>query len=85
MTTRAGRVLLGFTGSVATITCSEIVESILHVGFDVKCVVSHSGEHFVNYARAPIREVVPLFHDDDEWKWSKVRSIFVRSSHCCGR
>ncbi|WAR00695.1 COAC-like protein [Mya arenaria] len=61
-------VLLGLTGSVASIKASQIVSSLIDEKFNVKVVVSENAKHFLDIPTFP----VPVIDDAEEWKgWSK--------------
>ncbi|XP_045483182.1 phosphopantothenoylcysteine decarboxylase [Harmonia axyridis] len=66
-------ILIGCTGSVATIKLPLLIQAILEKNRDVKVnvVLTKSGEHFVRSAPLTF-ENVRVFTDDDEWaSWDK--------------
>ena len=55
--------VLGVTGSVATIKIPELVEKLLLVGFDVRIVTTQNGLRFFSSSSVS----VPIYSDKDEW------------------
>lgn len=62
------KVLIGCTGSVATIKVSEIVEKLVIKGHEVQVISTHHGLHFLDRENANCK----IFTDEDEWNmWKK--------------
>jgi len=61
-------VLVGCTGSVATIKVHEIVAELEKENFEVQLVVTKSARHFLNEAEFKIK----IWKDEDEWSmWNR--------------
>ena len=60
------KVLVGFTGSVATIKAGELVESLQRAGCQVQCVATTAATHFLRDKWA-LPPSVPLFLERHEW------------------
>lgn len=69
---RPPRVLLGLTGSVATIKAAELVRSLSEFA-DVRVVVTTKGEHFFDAAALTEACGVEVLTDEDEWAAWKER------------
>ena len=68
---RRPRILLGVSGSVATVKLSVVVKQLLEWA-DVHIVSSNSARHFFKDADLP-PSCLPVLTDEDEWRnWSRV-------------
>lgn len=68
---RRPRILLGVSGSVATVKLSVVVKRLLEWA-DVHIVSSNSARHFFKDADLP-PSCLPVLTDEDEWRnWSRV-------------
>lgn len=65
------RILLGCTGSVATIKVPNLVQKFMEIGdVEIKIVTTERGKHFIS--REGFLENVEIISDDDEWSaWQK--------------
>ncbi|XP_051953497.1 phosphopantothenoylcysteine decarboxylase [Xyrauchen texanus] len=63
------RVLVGLTGSVASLKAPLLVTQLLEIpGVDVRVVTTDHATHFYDFAEVPVR----VYTDKDEWEmWSK--------------
>lgn len=70
---RRPRVLIGFTGSVASIKAAELVASLTLLA-DVKVVVTAAAKHFLSVDALPLaRPGEDVYGDEDEWReWRSV-------------
>ncbi|PAA92490.1 hypothetical protein BOX15_Mlig019526g2, partial [Macrostomum lignano] len=67
-TKRKRRVLLGCTGSVASIKVPQMCQGLLDRGLDVAVVCTQSAEHFLARADRSMPEgVTRVWRDSDEW------------------
>ncbi|VDN96491.1 unnamed protein product [Rodentolepis nana] len=62
-------VLLGLTGSVASVKAEEIVSLLKQFGFNVKVIATENALHFFDKSKLD----VPIFTDRDEQKYWKQR------------
>ncbi|KAL4528107.1 hypothetical protein Ndes2437B_g00219 [Nannochloris sp. 'desiccata'] len=68
---RRPRILVGVSGSVATIKLTEITKLLLEFA-DVHIVSTKSARHFFNEAELP-QQCCPVLTDEDEWRnWKAV-------------
>ena len=63
------KILLGCTGSVATIKVHEIAGQLMALGFEVQVVATNCAKHFVNNNLVNVR----VWTDEDEWAMWKER------------
>lgn len=63
-------VLLGVTGSVASIYTLKLINSLLELGHDVKLVMTQSGQSMIDYS-IKCKHAFNLYHDGSE-QWSKL-------------
>lgn len=70
----AGRcILLGVTGSVASIRIPRLVDLLLTAGAFVRLVVSERGKNFLTREQPlPSSPNVKVFEDADEWRWDSL-------------
>jgi len=62
-------VLLGATGSVASVKIPLIVKSLLaHEGVEVQVIVTKTAKHFVNVEKLKAETGVKVWEDEDDWK-----------------
>jgi phosphopantothenoylcysteine decarboxylase len=63
------KVLIGCTGSVATIKLSELVDQLKNSNFEVQVVATECAKHFLS------RQIIncKVWVDDDEWNLWKER------------
>ncbi len=61
------KILLGITGSVASILTPSLVKSLLDNGFGTKIVATKPSLYFWNFCLSPI----PVHVDEDEWVGEK--------------
>lgn len=60
--------ILGVTGSVATLRLPVLVDQFTQIGFNVRIVSTQNGLYFFN----PTTLGVPVYTDKDEWNtWTK--------------
>jgi len=59
------KVLLGCTGSVATLKLPELCRKLVECGYDVKVVVTEHARHF--FAVEEVPENVDVIGDEEEW------------------
>lgn len=57
------RILLGLTGSVATIVADRLVAQLLNEQCSVQCIVTQSAQYFLQ----PPELSIPVWKDQDEW------------------
>ncbi|XP_067121478.1 phosphopantothenoylcysteine decarboxylase isoform X2 [Centruroides vittatus] len=73
---RGVHILLGVTGSVAAIKAKQLVQLLQepkseNVRIEVKVVATENALHF--FSLEELKEVAPVYRDDDEWKtWKKI-------------
>lgn len=58
------KILLGLTGSVATVLYDKLIEKFMEIG-EVSVILTERAEHFVSKDFNGIR----VFRDKDEWQW----------------
>lgn len=58
------KVLLGCTGSVATIKVHEIVGQLLDLGFEVQIVATKCAQHFLDKDLVKVK----MWNDENEWE-----------------
>lgn len=64
--------LVGFSGSVATIKDAEILRSLKKTNiFNLKVIYTKSACHFMTLKEHKDLEDVEVYFDEDEWKWNK--------------
>jgi hypothetical protein len=64
-------VLLGATGSVASVKIPLIVKSLLaHEEVEVQVIVTKTAKHFVNVEKLKAETGVKVWEDEDDWKVS---------------
>ena len=61
------KILLGLTGSVATILYQKLIEELQKIG-DVRVILTEKAEHFVSN---DFLKGVKVFREIDEWTWHK--------------
>lgn len=68
MEKKGKRLLLGCTGSVASLKLPELVREFAALGFEMQVIVTEHARHFFD-----VRDVgVKILTDEDEWSlWSK--------------
>lgn len=65
---RKDNILLGVTGSVASIKTANLVDVLESAGYSVRVMCTENAAQFFNAAELPI----PVFRDADEWSsWTK--------------
>jgi phosphopantothenoylcysteine decarboxylase len=82
MEERGARILVGVTGSVASVKLGELVSALLKLG-DVKVVSTACAEHF--WRSCNLADSVPVYRDRDEWSmWQKMGDeVSVSIFGCC--
>jgi len=60
------KILLGLTGSVATILYEKLIQELQTIG-DVHVILTESSKHFVSYE---FLKGCKVFTDEDEWRWA---------------
>lgn len=61
------KILLGLTGSVATVLYVKLIEELQKYG-DVRVILTEKAEHFVS---DEFLKGVKVYRERDEWKWTK--------------
>jgi phosphopantothenoylcysteine decarboxylase len=61
-------ILLGLTGSVATMVADKVIRQLQNIG-NVRVVVTEKAEHFLPWMNTD--QPVPVYYEADEWQWRK--------------
>ncbi len=61
------KIILGVTGSVATVLTSKLVRALIEAGHEVRVVATKSSLYFLKQTPLPETESKLLYLDEDEW------------------
>lgn len=61
-------ILIGFTGSVATVLCEKIISEFQKLG-EVRVIITESARHFITSDMYSSSYPVKIYRDKDEWEW----------------